>query len=133
LSESKKKFPRRDLAFRGEGVSTNPPERVSLCSSRKKRRTTYNQRLWRNSSSGDGGGTICSRCTTRRFIFIALSQGGPSTAQWLAGGDLVWVFDKSDETAYYLGGVVKIKPTSDAGLWSGTLDLPKAKLPIEPE
>lgn len=49
------------------------------------------------------------------------------------GSDRVWEFDKSDEKAYYLSGEVKIQPTRDVGVWSGTMELPKVKLPLEPE
>ncbi|HBI45989.1 MAG TPA: hypothetical protein DDY78_24500 [Planctomycetales bacterium] len=49
------------------------------------------------------------------------------------GSDRVWEFDKGDEKAYYLSGEVTIKATSDAGVWYGTLILPKVKLPVEPE
>jgi RNA polymerase sigma factor (sigma-70 family) len=55
------------------------------------------------------------------------------------GLDRVWVFDKGDDKAYYLSGDVTIKPFAENGVpvgdgvWSGTLNLPKVKLPIEPE
>ena len=49
------------------------------------------------------------------------------------GSDRVWVFDKGDEKAYYLSGEIKIQPTRDTGVWSGTINLPKVKVPLEPE
>jgi hypothetical protein len=45
----------------------------------------------------------------------------------------VWVFDRGDDKEYFLNGTIEITPTSDRGLWSGKLDLPREKVPIEPE
>jgi hypothetical protein len=49
------------------------------------------------------------------------------------GSQRVWVFDRGDKMDYYLEGTIKVKPTGDSGLWSGTIDLPRVKVPIEPE
>lgn len=49
------------------------------------------------------------------------------------GKERVWVFDRGDKMDYYLEGTIKVTPTSDKGLWSGTIDLPRVKVPIEPE
>jgi hypothetical protein len=49
------------------------------------------------------------------------------------GSDLVWVFDGGDEKKYYLNGTIKVEPTRDRELWSGTIDLPRVKVPMEPQ
>jgi hypothetical protein len=49
------------------------------------------------------------------------------------GSKRVWVFDRGDKMEYYLNGTIKVTPTRDRGLWSGTIDLPRVKVPIEPE
>ncbi len=68
-------------------------------------------------------------CLSLSGAGIAKDRGGHLDL----GSDRVWEFDKSNEQAYYLSGKITIKPTGDGGLWSGTLELPKVKLPIQSE
>jgi hypothetical protein len=36
----------------------------------------------------------------------------------------------SNAKTYYLRGKIELKPTGERGQWSGTLDLPRVKIPI---
>lgn len=45
------------------------------------------------------------------------------------GSERVWVFARGDGKAYYLQGKIEVKPTGERGQWSGTLDLPRVKIP----
>jgi hypothetical protein len=45
--------------------------------------------------------------------------------------DRVWVFDRGDKGPYYLSGTITVAPTGGSSWWwSGTLDLPKVRLPL---
>ncbi|VTR93453.1 unnamed protein product [Gemmata massiliana] len=46
------------------------------------------------------------------------------------GSEQVWVFPKGTGKTYYLKGKIRVEPTGDRGQWSGTLDLPRVKIPI---
>jgi hypothetical protein len=45
------------------------------------------------------------------------------------GPEKVWVFPRGDARAYYLWGKIEVKPTGDRSLWSGTLELPRVRIP----
>jgi hypothetical protein len=49
------------------------------------------------------------------------------------GSDGVWEFDRGEKKDYYLTGKIKVSPTGDNGLWSGTMNLPRVQLPVKPE
>jgi hypothetical protein len=49
------------------------------------------------------------------------------------GPKYVWVFKRGDVGPYLLSGTVTIAPTGGRGQWSGTLDLPRVKIPSAPD
>lgn len=46
------------------------------------------------------------------------------------GSDHVWVFDRQDKGPYFLSGTIAIAPSGERGQWSGTLHLPKVRIPL---
>src|SRR5262249_50464847 len=73
-------------------------------------------------AAGEGGRLVLSISGAG----IAPNKGGHLEL----GSDRVWVFEKGDEKAYYLRGTIEVKPTGERGRWSGTLDLPRVKIPL---
>jgi RNA polymerase sigma factor (sigma-70 family) len=45
------------------------------------------------------------------------------------GSEKVWVFPRGGGKTYYLRGKIEVKPTGDRSLWSGTLELPRVRIP----
>jgi hypothetical protein len=48
------------------------------------------------------------------------------------GSDHVWTFARGDAGPYYLSGTITIEPTRRRGQWTGTLRLPKVRVPLNP-
>ena len=47
------------------------------------------------------------------------------------GSESLWVFDRGDKGPYDLGGTITIAPSgADRPLWTGTLELPRVRLPL---
>ena len=87
--------------------------------------------------SGTGGQmpfdlvTLPARSSAR----LTLSKPGAEIAKKQDGHlviepDWEWVFGRADGKAYYLQGKFEAKPTGERGQWSGTLDLPRVRIPI---
>jgi hypothetical protein len=76
-------------------------------------------------AAGEGGRLVLSKSGAG----IAPNRNGHLEL----GSDRVWVFDRTDKKTYYLQGKIEVKPTGERRQWSGTLTLPRVKVPLGQE
>ena len=49
------------------------------------------------------------------------------------GSNAMWLFEKGAKGPYYLSGTITVPATGESGKWSGTLELPKVRIPLGAE